>query len=382
MKYSGKILLSGVLMVSLLYSGLKPEATVEPFVEEASLVAFKTLAPGPDVAEEQTIVEDVEVVEDVEDVEDVEVVADVTEPAKEKPVQERVVVDRSRKDSNTSASTFTPAPAPAEKKQAIVPSPKPAPAEKKQAIVSSPKPAPVEEKQAIVPSPEPAPAEEKQAIVPSPEPAPAEEKQAIVPPALPQEKSVTYLTHTVVAGNTFWNIALQYGIPMTELLNVNQMTESTPIQIGMKLTVPQHHIPQKTTPGPQFGELLDWWTEAQYFWPIGSDARIIDFKTGKSFMARRTVGAFHADVEPLTAEDARIMQEIWGGWSWNTRPVMVEVKGRRLAASANGMPHSIQTITNNNFNGHFCIHFLNSTRHSDNLVQADHQQNIRIAAGQ
>jgi hypothetical protein len=160
------------------------------------------------------------------------------------------------------------------------------------------------------------------------------------------------------------------------------MTEKTPLSVGMKLSVPVYQIPVKSTPGPHYGELLDWWTEAQYLWPIGKDACIIDFETGKSFMARRTVGAFHADVEPLTAADAQIMFEIWGGWSWATRPVLVEVDGRRIAASSHAMPHSIQTITNNNFRGHFCIHFLNSTRHKDNLQQADHQRNVRTAAGQ
>lgn len=209
---------------------------------------------------------------------------------------------------------------------------------------------------------------------PAPEPPP--------PPApAPAGPARTYTSHTVVRGDTFWNIAIQYGIPMPELLAANGMNERTPLNVGMTLKVPVWQIPVKETPGPEFGELLDWWTEAQYVWPIGRDARIIDFQTGRSFMARRTVGAFHADVEPLTAEDSRIMREIWGGFSWATRPVIVEVDGRRLAASANGMPHSIQTITNNNFNGHFCIHFQNSTRHKDNRQQADHQQNVRTAAG-
>jgi hypothetical protein len=140
-------------------------------------------------------------------------------------------------------------------------------------------------------------------------------------------------------------------------------------------------FPKKSTPGPQYGELLDWWTEVQYIWPIGVQARVIDLATGKSFNIRRSYGAFHADVEPLSTADSAKMKEIWGGWSWTTRPVIVEVNGRRIAASSHAMPHSIQTITDNGFDGHFCIHFLNSTRHKDNQMQADHQKNIRTAAG-
>ena len=214
------------------------------------------------------------------------------------------------------------------------------------------------------------------------DPEPAEEVPVFPETATPTESTVTNITHIVARGDTFWNLSVKYGIPMPELLKTNKMTENTPLNVGMELSVPVYRIPVKSTPGAQYGELLDWWAEAQYVWPIGKDARIIDFETGKSFMARRTVGAFHADVEPLTASDTKIMFEIWGGWSWATRPVLVEVDGRRIAASAHAMPHSIQTITNNNFRGHFCIHFLNSTRHKDNMQQADHQRNVRTAAGQ
>lgn len=217
-------------------------------------------------------------------------------------------------------------------------------------------------------------------------PAPAQEpiqppKEVSEPAAPPQQASTNSVTHTIKEGDTFWNVATQYGIPMQELLKANNLSENSPINIGMTLTVPQYSIPAKETPGPQYGELVDWWTEAQYLWPMDQNARIVDFNTGRSFMARRTFGAFHADVEPLTAQDAQIMREIWGGWSWDTRPVIVEINGRRLAASSHAMPHSLQKITNNNFNGHFCVHFFNSTRHKDNLPQRNHQENILRAAG-
>ncbi|NLZ92975.1 MAG: LysM peptidoglycan-binding domain-containing protein [Firmicutes bacterium] len=193
--------------------------------------------------------------------------------------------------------------------------------------------------------------------------------------------SVTYTTYTVKQGDTFWLISQKVGIPMPELIKANNMNENTPLYAGMTLTVPQHHIPIKSTPGPQYGELLDWWTEAKYVWPIGTNAKVTDLATGKSFNVRRSYGAFHADVEPLTLADSTTMKEIWGGWSWATRPVFVEVNGRRIAASASAMPHDIQSITDNGFEGHFDIHFLNSTRHKDNLMQADHQENVRRAAG-
>jgi len=42
---------------------------------------------------------------------------------------------------------------------------------------------------------------------------------------------------------------------------------------------------------------------------------------------------------------------------------------------------NLDAIKGNNADGHFDIHFLNSTRHSDGAVTESHQANIRIAAG-
>ncbi|MCC5910478.1 MAG: LysM peptidoglycan-binding domain-containing protein [Clostridiaceae bacterium] len=191
-----------------------------------------------------------------------------------------------------------------------------------------------------------------------------------------------YKTYSVQRGDNLWNIAIKHGIPYQELLKTNRLNESSIVQIGQKLTIPVYNIPVKPTPGPQYGELLDWWTEAQYVLPINKVFTVQDFYTGKRWQMKRTIGANHADVEPLTAKDAAIMKEVWSGnWSWNTRPIIVEVDGRRLAASANGMPHGVQYIKNNNFNGHICIHFSRSTLHRNGQENERHQQNVLIAAG-
>jgi len=122
-------------------------------------------------------------------------------------------------------------------------------------------------------------------------------------------------------------------------------------------------------------------------------------------MAKRTIGASHSDTETLTANDTSIMKSIWGGnFSWGRRPVIIEYNNRKIAASAAGMPHAgndtapggqytswrsdnygpgtnLDYVKNNNMNGVFDIHFLNSTRHKDGLVDQEHQENIEIAAG-
>ncbi|MGI6113810.1 MAG: hypothetical protein ACOYEJ_06780 [Mahellales bacterium] len=130
-----------------------------------------------------------------------------------------------------------------------------------------------------------------------------------------------------------------------------------------------------------YGRLLPW-NEVKKIFPNMSIAKVVDFRTGLSFMVQRRAGSSHADVQPLTAQDTAIMKEIYGGtWSWNRRAVIVEVNGYRIAGSMTGMPHGYGKIKDNNFNGHFCIHFLNSTTHTSGNVDKRHLEEILKSAG-
>ncbi|MBR2883823.1 MAG: LysM peptidoglycan-binding domain-containing protein [Clostridia bacterium] len=216
---------------------------------------------------------------------------------------------------------------------------------------------------------------------------------------------VTYKTYSVQSGDTLWNIAIKHGIPYAELLETNSLTQSSKIYTGMKLTIPVHHIPIKYAPSG-YGELLNWFTEAQYVIPINADFTIVDLATGKSFNARRTVGSGHADCEPLTASDTEIMKSIWGGsFNWNKRSVLVKYNGRTIAASAAGMLHAgnegapggewtswrsdnygagtnYDYVKGNNAHGHFDLHFYKSIGHSSGTESAAHQANVMRSAGQ
>ncbi|MGM9551828.1 MAG: LysM peptidoglycan-binding domain-containing protein [Clostridia bacterium] len=215
---------------------------------------------------------------------------------------------------------------------------------------------------------------------------------------------VTYITYTVKSGDTYWNIANNYGIPMSELLETNKLTESSYIYAGQKLTIPVHHVPVTSTPGSKYGEYLDWWTGAQYVVPVGAVFTVQDFYTGQSFTAKRTTGSGHADCEPLTASDTAKMNSIFGGQNWTSRPVIIIYNGRKIAASATSMLHAgndnaqggvwtswrsdnygagynYDWVKGNNAHGVFDIHFLNSIRHNDGMVNAKHQANVKIAAG-
>ena len=149
------------------------------------------------------------------------------------------------------------------------------------------------------------------------------------------------------------------------------------------------------------------WREASKILPRGGNAVIEDVYTGKRFNIKRTFGTNHADIETLTKADTEVMKQIWGGFTWERRPVIVHVAGRRLAASVAGMPHAgkdsapnlaytggrsagygyginLDAVKGNGMDGHFDLHFRGSRRHADGRIKATvdsvHQAAIDIAA--
>lgn len=139
-------------------------------------------------------------------------------------------------------------------------------------------------------------------------------------------------------------------------------------------------------------EKSDWFKgDIAKVWKKGRVARITDVKTGISFNVKRWSGGRHADVEPLTAEDTAKMCKIYGVRFaqqisdknlYQRRPLWVTIDGRSFAASMFGFPHNYpegDTIPDNEFNGQFCIHFVNSRLHTRDVVDKDHQAAIQYA---
>ena len=126
-------------------------------------------------------------------------------------------------------------------------------------------------------------------------------------------------------------------------------------------------------------ERLNWFNGGSSKIPKGATFKVKDIKTGKVFTVKRWSGANHLDAEPASASDTKIMKSIYGHWSWRRRPVLVKYNGHVYAASMNGMPHGTQTIKNNNFDGHFCIHFYGSKTHGSKKVDSMHQNCVAEA---
>ncbi len=138
-------------------------------------------------------------------------------------------------------------------------------------------------------------------------------------------------------------------------------------------------------------EKIDWFSGGiQQMWPKGANFKVYDVKTGIVWWAHRWSGAYHADIEPLTAADtARLCkiygvnnaQEIADNNLWHRRPSLVTIGSRTFACSLDGMPHNPagDTIPDNDMTGQICLHFTNSKGHESGAVSTSHTKAIQEA---
>ena len=192
--------------------------------------------------------------------------------------------------------------------------------------------------------------------------------------------------YRVNKGDTLKNIGRWFGTTVSAIKETNQL-RSERLMPGQPLFIPVNSSTGVSVKPPQYeqvdgyGKLLDWkW--ARWYYPPGTNATVIDFYTGKKFDVVRLGGSNHADSEPRTAQATAVMGSIVGWyWSWQARPILLEVEGKVFAASMNTMPHGVQFIGDNNFPGHFCIYFYNSRTHNTDSLHDIHQFNVLRAAG-
>ena len=150
-------------------------------------------------------------------------------------------------------------------------------------------------------------------------------------------------------------------------------------------------------------KIIDW-EDANQAIPINSYFKIIDKEFEISWMMKRTRGKYHADVEPVTAEDTLKMMSCFpkdkSFKEATFRPVIVEIGLEKLGASLMGFPHcgSNQTdfgeitkkltggfknmpnwdsIRDNNVVGHYCLYFNGSIRHTDKKPEPKAQNAIK-----
>lgn len=125
----------------------------------------------------------------------------------------------------------------------------------------------------------------------------------------------------------------------------------------------------------------------------GKTATMIDIATGRSMKIKVQSTGNHADVEPLTASDTKVLCSLYGVNNsseletlnkWQRRAVVVEAANHdQFVGSIYAIPHGANTVSGNNFDGQFCIHFLGSKIHSGDggSVSAADNHQAKIAEG-
>lgn len=116
----------------------------------------------------------------------------------------------------------------------------------------------------------------------------------------------------------------------------------------------------------------------------GASIKLTDLTTGKSLNIHVQSTGNHIDAEPLTSADTTTLCEIYGvstpnAISYKRRPMMITTSAGQFLCSIYGQPHGAQDITNNGYEGQFCLHFVNSKTHGTNRVDEDHQNAINTA---
>lgn len=105
---------------------------------------------------------------------------------------------------------------------------------------------------------------------------------------------------------------------------------------------------------------------------------IIDLTSDNTFFVTIIGGKNHLDIVPANDSDLETMKELCHNqWTWQTCPVLFRYnEDTYFPASLTLYPHG---FSENNPQGHFCLHFKDSKTHRTNHTSQTAQQTIKTA---
>ncbi len=119
---------------------------------------------------------------------------------------------------------------------------------------------------------------------------------------------------------------------------------------------------------------VDWSTYKSKIISGTGTYKLTDIATGRTFSIKIQSAGNHADVEPLKASDTEVLCSLYGVAKasqldtlnkWQRRAVvMTNGKGEQFVGSIYAIPHGLNTVSGNNYDGQFCVHFKGSTIHA------------------
>jgi peptidoglycan hydrolase-like protein with peptidoglycan-binding domain len=139
-----------------------------------------------------------------------------------------------------------------------------------------------------------------------------------------------------------------------------------------------------TGPSASSVKLLHWFNQVKPSLKSNSVVQVFDPVSKYTWNIKALSLGRHFDSEPLTAQDTTYMNAAFGGvTTWTPLPVWVKLpSGTWTLATMHNTPHLSGNISNNNFDGHLCIHFLrdmDECRQNDPSYGVQHQEAIRAA---
>lgn len=140
----------------------------------------------------------------------------------------------------------------------------------------------------------------------------------------------------------------------------------------------------RSASGPAGGSvrLLHWFNDVKPSLRSGQTLTVWEPSSGKSWNLRIYSCGRHCDAEPCTAEDTASMLKAFGNVNtWSQKAVYVKLpNGTWTVGSTHDMPHMSGAVSDNNFNGHLCVHFLRTmseARQNDPSYGVANQNTIR-----
>ena len=164
------------------------------------------------------------------------------------------------------------------------------------------------------------------------------------------------LTADGVAGTKTLN-KLESATPKGSSANQTQQPAATATPAPTQVPGAQQALAGK--PSASRVIYANWYTTVKDVCKKYPYATVYDYSTGISWQVHIfSVGA-HADFEPVTANDTARMNKAFGGeTTWNPKAVWVIFSdGSVYMASTHNTPHGVSHTSDNNFDGHACLHF-------------------------
>lgn len=120
-------------------------------------------------------------------------------------------------------------------------------------------------------------------------------------------------------------------------------------------------------------------------------AMLTDIQTGKTLDIKIQSTGNHIDAEPWDSRDTQVLASLYGKSSgsdlvgvYKRRPMILTTKkGANVLVSIYPEPHGDDTVANNDYDGQFCLHMVNSKTHGTDRVDDDvngHQEMLRKGA--